>query len=133
MTQRRLTNKIRTTLIAPCGMNCRLCRAYTRDRKTCPSCRGDDSLKAKVCVTCRIKNCEEITKGRVKYCFNCDSFPCVALNHLDNWSSVWISFSGAFDKLIQEQNLLYFYPFFYAMSTIWVTPSPRWNLCPGSS
>ena len=84
MTQRRLTNKIRTTLIAPCGMNCRLCRAYARDRKACPGCRGDDSLKSKVCVTCRIRNCEKIIKGRVKYCFSCDSFPCVALNHLDN-------------------------------------------------
>ena len=84
MTQRRLTNKIRTTLIAPCGMNCRLCRAYARDRKACPGCRGDDSLKSKACVTCRIKNCEKIIKGRVKYCFSCDSFPCVVLSHLDN-------------------------------------------------
>ena len=84
MTQRRLTNKIRTTLIAPCGMNCRLCRAYTRDRKACPGCRGDDSLKSKGCVACIIKNCEKIIKGRVKYCFSCDRFPCVVLNHLDN-------------------------------------------------
>lgn len=77
------TNTMPTTLIAPCGMNCRLCRAYIRDKKACPGCRGDDSLKSKSCVTCRIKNCEKIMKGRVKYCFSCGSFPCARLNHLD--------------------------------------------------
>ena len=85
MTTRRLTetNTIHTTLIAPCGMNCRLCRAYTRDKKACPGCRGDDSYKSKSCVTCRIKNCGEILEGRIKYCFSCDSFPCARLSHLD--------------------------------------------------
>ena len=65
-------------------MNCRLCRAYARDRKACPGCRGDDSLKSKSCVTCRIKNCEKIKENSVKYCFRCDSFPCAVLDHLDN-------------------------------------------------
>ena len=77
------TNTIRTTLIAPCGMNCRLCLAYMREKKACPGCRGDDSVKSKTCVTCRIKNCEKIVQGRVRYCFSCDSFPCARLNHLD--------------------------------------------------
>ena len=64
-------------------MNCGLCRAYARDRKACPGCRGDDNLKSKSCVTCRIKNCEKITKGGVRYCFGCDSFPCFVLDRLD--------------------------------------------------
>ncbi|MGC1455052.1 MAG: DUF3795 domain-containing protein [Nitrospirota bacterium] len=76
-------NVIRTTLIAPCGMNCRLCRAYVRDVKACPGCRGGDSFKSKACVSCRIKNCQKIASGEVKYCFNCDGFPCARLNHLD--------------------------------------------------
>jgi hypothetical protein len=77
------TNTIHSTLIAPCGMNCRLCRAYARDKKACPGCRGDDSLKSKSCVMCRIKNCEKIVKDRVKHCFSCGSFPCSRLKHLD--------------------------------------------------
>jgi len=77
------TNTIRPTLIAPCGMNCRLCRAYLRDRKACPGCRGNDDFKSKACVSCRIKNCMNIVKSGVTYCFSCDSFPCVTLNHLD--------------------------------------------------
>jgi Protein of unknown function (DUF3795) len=77
------TNAISTTLIAPCGMNCRLCLAYIRDKKACPGCRGDNSLKSKACVTCKIKNCGQIAKEKVKYCFSCESFPCARLNHLD--------------------------------------------------
>ena len=85
MTQIKSTkiNTIPTTLIAPCGMNCRLCRAYIRDKNACPGCRGTDSLKSKAPVTCKIKNCDKIAIGKVKYCFTCDSFPCSRLNHLD--------------------------------------------------
>ena len=77
------TNTIRTTLIAPCGMNCRLCCAYTRDKNACPGCRGDDSVKPKTRVKCLIKTCEEIARGNVRYCFSCDGFPCDRLKHLD--------------------------------------------------
>jgi hypothetical protein len=77
------TNAIPTTLIAPCGMNCRLCLAYIRDKKTCSGCRGDDNLKPEYCVTCKIKTCEQIAKGKAKYCFSCDYFPCARLKPLD--------------------------------------------------
>ncbi|MCP4195633.1 MAG: DUF3795 domain-containing protein [Proteobacteria bacterium] len=78
-----MTNAIPTMLIAPCGMNCRLCRAFTRDKKPCPGCRGDDSLKSPYCVTCRIANCDRFTEGGAKYCFDCDVYPCPRLKHLD--------------------------------------------------
>ena len=74
---------IRTELIAPCGMNCRLCRAFIRDRKACPGCRGDDGFKSQACVLCRIKNCGDLEKAEGKYCFRCHFFPCDKLNHLD--------------------------------------------------
>ena len=66
-----------------CGMNCRLCRAYTRDKKACPGCRADDRLRPKTRVMCKIRDCKIISLGKVKYCFSCDSFPCTNLNHLD--------------------------------------------------
>ncbi len=77
------TNSIPTKLIAPCGMNCRLCHGYIRDKNTCPGCRGDDSLKPKYCTTCKIITCEQITKRKIKFCFSCDSFPCTRLKQLD--------------------------------------------------
>jgi Protein of unknown function (DUF3795) len=72
-----------TFLIAPCGMNCRLCLAYIRDKKTCPGCRGDDSLKAISRFRCRIKTCKKMVNAGLKYCFCCDSYPCVRLKNLD--------------------------------------------------
>jgi hypothetical protein len=74
---------ISAALIAPCGMNCRLCRAYARAQQACPGCRGDDSVKAKTRVHCRIKHCEHRKPGTAGYCFECDRFPCDRLNHLD--------------------------------------------------
>ena len=74
---------IRTTLVAPCGMNCRLCRAYARDRKPCPGCRGDDNLKSKACAQCRIKNCGKRVNAGMKFCVGCEDFPCPRLNILD--------------------------------------------------
>jgi hypothetical protein len=76
-------NTIPTMLIAPCGMNCRLCGAFSRDRNACPGCRGDDSAKPKSCALCRIKTCEKLVTARAKYCYSCDSFPCDRLRHLD--------------------------------------------------
>lgn len=76
-------NTIPTKLIAPCGLNCRLCRAYIRGKNTCPGCRGDDHLKAKYCVICKIKNCDNLVKGNYKYCFQCSSFPCDRLKRMD--------------------------------------------------
>jgi hypothetical protein len=71
------------TLVAPCGINCRLCRAYGRDDKPCPGCRGDDSLKAVSCMRCKIKTCDKLASGGFSYCSECDEFPCERVAHLD--------------------------------------------------
>ncbi len=82
-----MTTTIPTNLIAPCGMNCRLCLGYIRERNTCPGCRknnNQDSQKSKYRNRCRIKNCEQIAKGKIRYCSNsCDSFRCDRLKQLD--------------------------------------------------
>ncbi|MCE5271073.1 DUF3795 domain-containing protein [bacterium] len=70
-------------LIARCGMNCRLCHAYVRDKNTCPGCRSGGYFIFKSVVRCRILNCGRIPEDRADYCFNCDSFPCTRLKQLD--------------------------------------------------
>jgi hypothetical protein len=70
-------------IIAPCGINCSLCRAYIRDRLPCPGCRGVDSHKSNACVACVIKNCEELAAGGHPFCYSCASYPCPVLLHLD--------------------------------------------------
>ncbi len=77
------SNLTRTALIAPCGIDCRLCMAYVRDKNVCPGCRGDNTFKSKSCVNCKIKNCEKLAAGGFKYCFECDEFPCERVAHLD--------------------------------------------------
>lgn len=74
---------IKSSLIAPCGMNCGICRAYLREKKKCPSCRGSNENKSFSCVNCRIKNCDELKKYNLKFCFECEKFPCVRLKQLD--------------------------------------------------
>ena len=70
-------------IIAPCGIDCSLCRAYIRDRKPCPGCRGGDSNKSNACLTCVIKNCEELAAGRHQFCSSCAKYPCAELRHLE--------------------------------------------------
>lgn len=70
--------------VAPCGMNCSLCRAYGRERKPCPGCRADAGKKTKTRQQCGIRNCEEFADGAIHYCFSCSDFPCKSLRHLDS-------------------------------------------------
>lgn len=81
------TTTIPVDLIAPCGMNCRLCWGYIRERNRCPGCRrndGPESQKSKYRHTCKIKNCKRLVEGRIKYCSpRCKDFPCTRLKHLD--------------------------------------------------
>ena len=75
-------------LIAPCGMNCAVCSAYlafTYDVKSsgigvpyCAGCRPRD----KKCAFLK-KKCDLLLNGGVEYCYQCDSFPCESLGHLD--------------------------------------------------
>jgi hypothetical protein len=77
------TNSTSPILIAPCGINCRLCRAYVRDKKACPGCRSENTFKSISCIQCKIKNCEKMVTGKFEYCFECGKFPCARLTHLD--------------------------------------------------
>jgi hypothetical protein len=35
------------------------------------------------CVACTIKNCPELVRSGITYCFECDGFPCILLKRLD--------------------------------------------------
>ena len=73
-------------LIAPCGMNCYLCRAYRPDKPYVVTCAGgcrSEEGKARSCQSCIIYNCEKLAQGGFKYCFSCDTYPCKRLKNLD--------------------------------------------------
>jgi len=71
------------TLIAPCGINCGLCRAYLRQKKPCGGCRGGSANKSDSCLNCKIKNCGVLRQNRLEFCFKCSKFPCERIEHLD--------------------------------------------------
>ncbi len=74
--------------IAPCGMNCRLCvnfqaMLYDLDKKGfnrmyCPGCRP----RGKHCLHLQ-SHCNLVGRGLIKYCYECEEFPCKRLKGLD--------------------------------------------------
>ncbi len=74
---------INSSLIAPCGMNCGICRAFLREKKKCPGCNGSNEDKPVYCLKCRIKNCEIIKNNQSGFCFECEKYPCTRLKQLD--------------------------------------------------
>ena len=74
-------------LIAPCGMNCGICKAYIAYTHGVPRQRG----RVTYCAGCRPRakncyikrNCKKLTSDQVQYCFECDAMPCEKLAHLD--------------------------------------------------
>jgi hypothetical protein len=75
--------EMKAELIAPCGMNCRLCLAYQRQKKHCPGCRGDDASKSVSCRQCLIKNCSIVQSSHSGFCYECERYPCLRLRQLD--------------------------------------------------
>ncbi|TAL33154.1 MAG: DUF3795 domain-containing protein [Spirochaetes bacterium] len=69
--------------IAPCGMNCSLCRAYQRRVKPCPGCAGPEEHMPKYCARCRIRHCAEPGRAGAKFCHECPSYPCALMKRLD--------------------------------------------------
>ena len=74
-------SKMEPEMIAPCGMNCRLCMAYIRPTKACEGCHGKDTAKPRHCTDCAIKNCG---KRKTDFCYGCEEFPCRALRRLNS-------------------------------------------------
>ena len=70
-------------LVAPCGLNCAVCRAFLRVRNRCPGCRADDATKPPTRCRCNIKNCETGQGQSPPSCLGCAQRPCPTLRHLD--------------------------------------------------
>ena len=76
-------DSLQPALIAPCGMDCGLCRAHLRTKNRCPGCNGDDARKPPHCVSCRIRLCPGIASSASGFCHDCVQFPCARLRQLD--------------------------------------------------
>lgn len=73
---------MRAEMIAPCGMNCNVCKAVLykvgKEGRNCPGCvpRGEGCIHGKGL-------CEKLVKSEVRFCYECEIFPCLRLKRLD--------------------------------------------------
>ena len=70
------------SMIAPCGINCKLCRAHLRKRNQCVGCNSRGN-KPNHCLRCKIRNCR-MKARKSDFCFECKKFPCEMIKHLDD-------------------------------------------------
>lgn len=71
-------------LIAPCGINCGICKSHYREKNTCPGCRKLDKKTPTTRFNCIIRECKILKDRKWKYCSDkCDTYPCKSLKSLD--------------------------------------------------
>ena len=94
-------------LIAPCGMNCNVCNCIIQPDKyktKCPGCipRGRGCVHKKGL-------CEALRKGTIRFCHECDDFPCDNLIALDNKYNKYYNYSFINNqKYIKEKGMAAF-------------------------
>ena len=74
-------------LIAPCGMNCGICKAYIAYTRGIPRQRG----KVTRCAGCHPRNkncfikrnCRKLSKHEIQFCYDCTVMSCKNLDRLD--------------------------------------------------
>ncbi len=75
---------MKTSLIAPCGMNCAICLGFLREKNKCPGCRKMDAYKSSFGRKCIIRSCQILNKNKMKFCCDkCEKYPCQRLKNLD--------------------------------------------------
>ena len=64
-------------IIAPCGLNCGICRQALFGETKCMGCNGPDELKTEYCRTeCPMKHCELRKAVSGGFCDGCEKYPC---------------------------------------------------------
>ncbi len=81
-------NKFTPDLIAPCGMNCGVCKTYLAYSRGVPTQKG----KVSHCSSCMVRDkkcafikrdCEKIRTKQIRFCYECPDMPCERLAKLD--------------------------------------------------
>lgn len=64
-------------MIAPCGLNCAVCKRALAPEKPCPGCLGESENKPEFCARlCGIRNCRTRAGFPDRFCDQCERFPC---------------------------------------------------------
>lgn len=72
-----MQNIINENMIAPCGLDCAICKRALTGTNPCPGCLGPDENKPEFCrERCGIKLCGKRTGNGYRYCDECPDYPC---------------------------------------------------------
>jgi len=79
--------KFTPELVAPCGMNCGVCKSYLAYSRGVPK----EKDKVSHCPGCLPRNkncyikrgCKKLRRNEIKSCLECDDMPCENLDRLD--------------------------------------------------
>ena len=70
--------------IAPCGMNCTICKYHYRKKNTCLGCRDVDENNPITRFHCVVRNCTILRENKWYVCSDtCEKYPCKRLKALD--------------------------------------------------
>ena len=77
-------------LIAPCGINCGICKSYLAYSRGVAYKKGEVShctgclVRNKTCAFIK-KDCEKLRKKQIRFCYECVDMPCEKLAKLDEY------------------------------------------------
>ena len=70
-------NRITAVMIAPCGLDCSLCKRALAETDPCPGCNGPNEHKPEFCANrCGIILCRKRKENRYEFCDECPDYPC---------------------------------------------------------
>ena len=70
-------NGITAETIAPCGLDCALCKRALAETDPCPGCHGPDEHKPDFCANrCGIILCRKRRENGYEFCDECPDYPC---------------------------------------------------------
>ena len=70
-------NGITAEMIAPCGLDCSLCKRALAETNPCPGCHGPDENKPEFCANrCGIIFCRKRRENGYEFCDECPDYPC---------------------------------------------------------
>lgn len=77
--------RITAGMIAPCGLDCSLCKRALDETDPCPGCHGPDELKPDFCANrCGIILCRKRKENGYEFCDECPEYPCADVMEKEN-------------------------------------------------
>ena len=80
-----MAKTFKAEMIAPCGLDCNICKRALLKNDPCPGCNGPDINKPEYCSKiCGIMLCQKRKDNGYVYCDECPDFPCEDVMEKEN-------------------------------------------------